>query len=418
MKIRVDGSPEFSPLYLLARLRRWNTPTVYRTLAGALVAVALLIVFSRVISFGSVMQRLEHISIPLALLCGAVFLGAFVVRALRWRYFLAPYTVSVRDAILIYQVSIFINWLLPVRGGEIVKAFLLRKRSGIPVSESLPTVAMDKLMDLLPSLVILVILPFMPFHLDGALWGLLLFVAGVFLGCIAFLVVAVWKRELALKLLYRFFALTPQVVRQKVEPFVERFLDALLRLAAQPRLLLIAAAYTVVAVGLDALFAWLGFLAVGAQVSYAVVLFGYTLYNLAYILPTPPGQIGSNEVIGLLVFAGIFHVSRLSVATMFVFTHPWTALLMIVAGLLSLSALGVGLRSTLSLGKNETAEATLDGAAPVALAAVVPASAPVVSAAPAPTHTPGVARAIRASCAARAPEATRAACAVVAMAGW
>jgi uncharacterized protein (TIRG00374 family) len=424
VKARVDGSPEFSPLYLLARLRRWNTPAVYRTAAGVLVALALLIVFSRLISFGSVMQRLEHINIALALLCGAVFLGAFVVRALRWRYFLRPYTVSVRDAILIYQVSIFINWLLPVRGGEIVKAFLLRKRSEIPVSESLPTIGMDKLMDLLPSLVILVILPFMPFHLDGALWGLLLFVAGVFLGCIAFLMVAVWKRELALKLLYRMFALTPPIMRQKVEPFAERFLDALLRLAAQPRLLLIAAGYTVVAVGLDALFAWLGFLAIGAHVSYAVVLFGYTLYNLAYILPTPPGQIGSNEVIGLLVFAGIFHVSRLSVATMFVFTHPWTALLMIVAGLLSLSALGVGLRSTLSLGKSETAETAPEVAAPVAsmapAATVAPSAttAPSVSVAPvAPTHTSGTVRANRASCATRAPGTARATCAAVATVG-
>lgn len=337
-----------------ALLRQWNSPRVYRTALGVIAAALLLYIFSRVISFGSVLRQLERLNVALALLCGAVFLSAYVVRALRWRYFLAPHTVRVRDAILIYQVSIFINWLLPVRGGEIVKAFLLKRQSAIPVSESLPTVAMDKLMDLLPSLVLLSILPFMPFHLSGPLWGLLLFVAGILLLCIAFLLTAVWKRDLALAALHRGFAITPAAVRRTVEPFVERFVDALLRLASQPRLLLIATGYTAVAVCLDALFAWLGFLAIGAQLSLAVVIFGYTLYNLAYILPTPPGQIGSNEVIGLLVFAGIFHVSRLSVATMFVFTHPWTALLMIVSGSASLSALGVGLRSTLALDHGES----------------------------------------------------------------
>ncbi len=334
---------------LSAVKHNWKNPMVVRTAIGALMAALLLFVFSKAISLGSVFQQLEHLNVALALLCGAVFLSAYVVRSMRWRLFLAPYTMSVRDAILIYQVSIFVNWLLPIRGGEIVKAWLARKRSGIPMSEALSTVAMDKLMDLLPSLVLLVILPFMPFHLGDALWGLLLFVAGVFLLAILFLALCVWRRELAMRLMHRMFAILPARLREKVEPFAEGFVDALLRLVAQPRLLLIATGITTVAVACDALFAWLAFAAIGAPVSFAVVLFGYTLYNLAYMLPTPPGQIGSNEVIGLLVFSGIFGISRLSVASMFVFSHPWTALLMIVSGLVCASLLGVNLRSLFGL---------------------------------------------------------------------
>jgi uncharacterized protein (TIRG00374 family) len=342
----------------VALLKTWKQPIVYRTALGVVAAAFLLFVFSRLISLGSVLKQLEHLNPWLALLCGAVFLFAWVVRALRWRYFLIPYKMSVRDAVLIYMVSIFVNWLLPVRGGEIVKAFLARKQTGIPVREALPTVAMDKLMDLLPALVLLVILPFMPFHLSGVLWGGLLLVAGVFLLAIVFLVMCVWKREVALGLLNRVFRIMPIALRQKVEPFTEDFVGALLRLAAQPRLLMIAAAYTAVAVGFDALFAWLAFLTIGAVVPFAVVLFGYTLYNLAYMFPTPPGQIGSNEVIGLAVFAGIFGISRVSVAAMFVFSHPWTALLMIAAGMASLSVLGVGLRSLLSLKRKGADEET------------------------------------------------------------
>jgi uncharacterized membrane protein YbhN (UPF0104 family) len=115
--------------------------------------------------------------------------------------------------------------------------------------------------------------------------------------------------------------------------------------------LLVAAAYTVVAVGLDALFCVLAFRAVGVGVALPAVLYGYTLFNLAFILPTPPGQIGSNEVIGLLIFSGVFGVDRAGVGAMFLFSHPWTAALLTACGLLCLSAMGLTLRSTLGLAR-------------------------------------------------------------------
>src|SRR5207244_12557918 len=133
------------------------------------------------------------------------------------------------------------------------------------------------------------------------------------------------------------------------EPFVVRFVDALLALMGRPRLLLVATAYTAVAVGLDALFCWLAFRAVDANVAFPIVLYGYTFYNLAYMLPTPPGQIGSNELIGLLVFSGLFGINRSAVAAMYLFSHPWTALLMSGSGMLSLSAMRLSVRQTLPL---------------------------------------------------------------------
>jgi hypothetical protein len=86
-----------------------------------------------------------------------------------------------------------------------------------------------------------------------------------------------------------------------------------------------------------------------AALVFPIVLYDYTFYNLAYLLPTPPGQIGSNELLGLLVFSGLLHLNRTVVAAMFLFSHPWTALLMAGSGLLSLSALGLSVRQTLAL---------------------------------------------------------------------
>ena len=132
-----------------------------------------------------------------------------------------------------------------------------------------------------------------------------------------------------------------------------QFTDSLVRLIRQPRLLLIACGYTGIALCLDALFCWLAFRAVGVDVALPVVLYGYTFFNLSFVLPSPPGQVGSNELIGLLIFSGSFGVSRSGVAAMFLFSHPWTGLIMTCTGLICLSAMGLTIRSTLRLGQNQ-----------------------------------------------------------------
>ena len=326
-----------------------------RVLAGALraaiglcVGAILLVAFLQLVNVSAVLARLEHLNVALALLCGVPFLGAYVVRAMRWRSLLRPYEVSIPRAVAIYQVATFMNWLLPIRGGELAKPLLLRRTNGIPVSRSLATVSMDKAMDLLPAVALLALLPFAGLHLAPLLWLLLLMALSAVVLVAAALTLAAWRRELALSVLIRPLAkVLPSAARQRVEPFVTQFLDTLVALVLQPRLMLVAAAYTAAAVVLDALFCLLAFRAVGVSVALPVVLFGYTFFNLAFILPTPPGQVGSNELVGLLLFSGVLGLDSSGVGAMFLFSHPWTAVLMTISGLLCLSAMGLTLRRTL-----------------------------------------------------------------------
>ncbi|MGA9774619.1 MAG: lysylphosphatidylglycerol synthase transmembrane domain-containing protein [Candidatus Dormiibacterota bacterium] len=328
----------------------WSRSVAVRSVAGLAVGALMVYAFLRVVSFGGVVRRLDHLDILLAGLSGVVFLGAWVVRALRWRRLLRPAQVSAPRAVGIYMVAIFLNWMLPVRGGELAKSLLLRRSNGIPVAQSLPTVTMDKALDLLPAVALLVLLPIVHLPLTRPLLSLLLLIlSALVLGALALVLVA-WRREPALGWLTSAVErLVPRRARPQVAPFVAGFTDTLLRLAGQPRLLLISCGYTAVAVGLDSLFCFLAFRAVAASVPFAVVLYGYTLYNLAYILPTPPGQIGSNEVVGLLVFSGLFGVSRSAVGAMFLFSHPWTAVLMVASGTLCLRAMGLNLRRVLGM---------------------------------------------------------------------
>jgi uncharacterized protein (TIRG00374 family) len=308
------------------------------------------LIFLRLINFRAVSERLAHLNVSFALLSGLVFLSAYAVRALRWRSFLAPDKITARRAIGIYFIAIFLNWLLPVQGGELAKSGILRRTNGIPVSRSLATVMMDKAMDLFPAVALLTVVPLAHLQLSNGLW-LLLMLPLVLLGVGGLvLALASWRHERTMTLLSRFFgAVLPRHVAERVEPFVVSFFDTLLTLFRKPRVLAIAIAYTAVAVTLDALFCYLAFRSVGTSLSLSVVLYGYTFYNLAYILPTPPAHLGSNELIGLLIFSGMFGASRTAVGAMFLFSHPFTGILMTVTALFCVRAIGLDFRSTLEL---------------------------------------------------------------------
>ncbi|MGZ4914681.1 MAG: lysylphosphatidylglycerol synthase domain-containing protein, partial [Halobacteriota archaeon] len=99
--------------------------------------------YVKVFALFSVLQ--ENLRTPrgiaLALLAGVAYLLAWSIRGIRWKLFLNPIgEVSVLKAIALYQIAVFVNFLLPVQGGEVVKCFLLRRSTNIAVSASLPTV--------------------------------------------------------------------------------------------------------------------------------------------------------------------------------------------------------------------------------------------------------------------------------------
>ncbi|HEY6287710.1 MAG TPA: lysylphosphatidylglycerol synthase transmembrane domain-containing protein, partial [Ktedonobacteraceae bacterium] len=245
------------------------------------------------------------------------------------------------QAIALYQVGVFLNFLLPIRGGEVAKCFMLKRNADIPVSKSLPTVAMDKALDLMPALFIMAIVPLLGVKMDIKLWLVLWFVSGILISLLVFVLLSAWKRDSAIALLQKMTGLLPKSVSSKIEGFATGFVDSLLAGASQPRIFIPAIMLTVVAVFFDGLFAMLAFWTIGFHITFGMALFGYSVYNMFYILPTPPGQVGSNEAVGLLVFSGLLHIPATQVTAMFVFSHPWAAVLMCTTGIICLSALGL-----------------------------------------------------------------------------
>jgi uncharacterized protein (TIRG00374 family) len=322
---------------------------------GLLIGIGLLFIVSRFVDIVAtfyIVQRnlMTPRGIALALLSGVAFLLAFSFRGIRWKLFLNSIsTISTITAIRIFLVSIFINFLLPISGGEIAKTLMLKRITGIPISRSLPTVAMDRSMDLLPALFIMVIVPFLGLQLDIRLWFVLGTVASVLTVLAIFIGLTIWKRSIALTLLEKITGLLPEAIGNKIEAFATNFVDSLIIGVSRPAIFLPAIALTCLALTCDGLFAMLTFWTIGFPISFRTAIFGYTVFNMYYIFPTPPGQLGSNEAVGLLVFTGLLHLPADKVIAMFLFSHPWAALLMCVSGLICLRTLGLTLSSTMRM---------------------------------------------------------------------
>jgi uncharacterized protein (TIRG00374 family) len=323
-----------------------------------MIGAGLLFLASRFVNVLAGMSVLEQNlvkprGIVLALLAGIAFLGAFSVRGARWKLFLNAVTrLNTFTVIRIYLIGVFVNFLLSFSSGEIAKTLLLKRIAGTPVSRSLPTVAMDRSLDLLPALCIMVLVPFLGIQMDIKLWIVLGIVGGLFLSLAFLVALAVWKRTAAMLLVKKLTRLLPTALGNKIEAFATGFIDSLLTGASRPKVFIPALGLTCLALCLDSLFAMFVFWMVGFPIPFGEALFGYTLYNMFFILPTPPGQLGSNETVGLLVFGGLLRLPPSNVIAMFLFSHPWAALLMCTSGVICLKTLGLTVSSVLKTQKD------------------------------------------------------------------
>ena len=337
----------------------FSTPAAKITV-GLLIGLGMLLLVARFVDIPATLYVLQrNLATPrglvLALLSGVAFLLAFSVRGIRWKLFLNSIgDISTITAIRLFLVSVFINFLLPISSGEIAKTLMLKRIADIPISRSLPTVVMDRSLDLLPALFIMVIVPLLGIHMDIKLWLVLGTVGGLLI-CLAFFVaLTAWKRTAAVTLLCKITRVLPTTLGSKITTFAASFVDALFTGASRPKIFIPAILLTCVAITFDSLFAMLAFWTIGFPITFGTVIFGYTIYNLFFIFPTPPGQLGSNEAVGLLVFAGLLHLPASKVAAMFIFSHPWAALLMCTAGIMSLKALGLTIPAAMRMQAEES----------------------------------------------------------------
>jgi uncharacterized protein (TIRG00374 family) len=319
-------------------MRKWRNLII-----GLLLGLVLLYVSFRVVDLEAVVDAIRGVDSGLAALAAVFYVAAYFIRSIRWRIILQPVAkIPVGTAFEIFMAGYFLNYIIPVRAGELAKPLFLRKLRGTPVSQSLPTVFIDKLLDLMSIVLVFLVIPFISVELSGKLLALMSAILGIFIVAVLILILALANQRLTVRALRKFFFWMPRRFEQRVLTFIELFVEGMGVAKRKKRIMLALFMITAAAVAMDSVYFMTVFRAFSVDIPYLTVLFGYTLIYLSYILPTPPGQIGSNQAVMLLIFGyGLGFDPDVMVAVM-VFAHVLTGAIITGVGLLSFGAIGIG----------------------------------------------------------------------------
>lgn len=265
------------------------------------------------------------------LVMAVIAIASHLIRAERWKMLIQPtgYTTTLKKSFLSVMVGYLVNLVIP-RGGEISRCYNLYKLDKIPVDISFGTVVIERIIDLLCLLLLLVLAFFLESEklikfielipMDYSGLQLIIFIG---LGGIILLVVLYWIIQRTRKL--KAFIITTWIGIKKgllaVFGLKNKSLFAVYSILIW--FLYFLMSYTVVLAFEST--ANLGFSAV-------ITLFGIGSIAMAAPLPAGLGSYHTLVPAGLALLYNIPHNE--AVAFTFIF-HGWQTLIMIVGGALS-----------------------------------------------------------------------------------
>ncbi|MFH1865575.1 MAG: lysylphosphatidylglycerol synthase transmembrane domain-containing protein [Candidatus Eisenbacteria bacterium] len=312
---------------------------------GIAAGIVLLALALRGLDAGELKSHIARANAGWLVAAAVLYLTAYFVRSLRWRAILHPIVpVRVSESFHMLMAGYFLNYIIPIRAGEVAKSFFLKRLKGIPIATSLPTVFVDKLFELVSILFVVAMVPILSISMSVSLATLIYAVLGIFVLAIALLFFAFKNPEGASRLLCRLVSWLPEGVYRRLSEFIALFVQGMGVARREARTLWSFLGLTGLAVLIDGLYFYFMFRAFSVDVAFTRVLFGYTLLTLSYILPTPPAQIGYNEFVIGLIFAGgvaAAGVARSEVMAVVLVAHALTGFLIAGVGLWSFGAMGI-----------------------------------------------------------------------------
>jgi glycosyltransferase 2 family protein len=281
---------------------------------GILISAVLLYFSMRGLKFAEAWEALKTAKYLWVLPGIAVYFVAVWMRAWRWHYLLRPLKkISTNSMFPIVCIGYMGNNIYPARAGEVLRAAILKKREGVPISASLATIIVERVFDGV------VMLAFIFLNLGqlsaltsssgyiGSIREVAVYGAIIFIAVLAIFLVAAMlphqTRRIADWIIDR---LIPVKIRPKVSGLTHRFLDGLESLRSPTDALMIFVSSFIIWL-LETVKYWFVMHAFPFEVSFFALMLMNGIANLATTLPSAPGYIGTFEAatIAVLVAYGI-----------------------------------------------------------------------------------------------------------------
>jgi uncharacterized protein (TIRG00374 family) len=278
-----------------------------RVLVGILISILATVMLFYVVNPWEVVDALAHADPLLVIACAATVVLAMWVKAVRWKlFFPRPETMRLSGLHEALYIGYMVNTVLPLRAGEIVRAFVAAQIEKANTSTAVATVLIEKVIDLGTMAFLLFLLglifPDLP---DSARYAAYLSGIGlvVAIGCVVF---ALASRQLATRLALWMEARASLLAKIGVSELLNAFLDGL-AFAQKPATLFWVVVWTLVQWAISAVTVTLALVAVGLTGStyemLEITLMVLVATNLSMAVPSAPGYVG--------VYHGVFVASVL-----------------------------------------------------------------------------------------------------------
>ena len=284
-------------------LRRFELAFKIVCLSGIAIA---LVWFLRGLDVTTFRESIEDASpVPLLLAFGTNLLVQYL-RAAGWRAMLAPrHGISLRRLVRLELTAQAASTISPAQGGEIVRAWMLKRDCGVPASTSGALLVLEKLFG---SLAMVVLVVGTPWLIPGLPWWVIVapFLFGAVI-CVLLLVLVLFARH-------------PRDAQQST--FVQRVADGMYVLR-NPRRMLVIFSFAVLGELVDLVAVILVIHALDIHLSLAESVLVLFLIDLMNLIPAGPGQFGSFEIAAVsavelfpvrpepaLAFALLFHLQQ------------------------------------------------------------------------------------------------------------
>lgn len=273
---------------------------------GVIISAVLLYIALRGLRLGEVWQVIKQANLIWILPGVAVYFVGVWARAWRWHYLLRPIKkISTASMFPIVTIGYMGNNIYPARAGEVLRAVVLKKHHGVPVSASLATIIVERIFDgvVMLAFVFLNLSELAKLNQDSgflgniqqlALWG-----SAVFFGALILFLAAAMFPAVTERIANRVIdTAAPARWREALKGFTNKFLSGLISLRSPWNILMIFVTSVVIWLFETGKY-WFVMHAFPFEVSFFALMLMNGLVNLATTIPSAPGYIGTFDLPGI-----------------------------------------------------------------------------------------------------------------------
>jgi len=273
---------------------------------GLLVSAFFLVIALRGLHLDQVWEAIATAQFVWLLPAIAIYFVSLLVRTWRWYFLLRPVqTIPSVKIFPILAIRFMGNNIYPARAGELLAAVLFKRKHQVSVSASLAIILVERIFD---GVVLLIFLFFNLFQLNRlttpsgfiestrslAVWGSVVFIGllVIFFACALFPQKANWTLTRITN------AILPIKWRGRAQLIIQRFLQGFSVLRS-PGEVLIVFAFSIAIWLIETGFYWFVMRAFPINISFFILMPFLGVVNLATILPSAPGYIGTFDAVSI-----------------------------------------------------------------------------------------------------------------------